>query len=132
MKQFIFICALLVLTGCNSGGGGGDSTPSKSLFSIWTSEDQSFTMDIRDAEFDTPFVMLFAFSSGEVCSCDFTITGSESSGAAAPSNCAYQGGGGGDPDCVALFGNGGTDYTYTKSGNTLTLCDAPSVCADYY
>ena len=122
---------VLSALGCGESGGGGDGS-SKSLFSEWTRSDNQFYVDLTDASFSTTFIMGFVLSSGEICACNAVISGSESSGSATVSSCSYVSGGSGDPGCASIWENGGSPYTYTKSGSTLELCDNPSSCGTYY
>lgn len=127
ISVIVLIGALTVLTACNGGGGGGGS---KSLFSQWTSTNGNFYFDITGQQFGFPFYMGFLFGTGEYCRCTVEVQGSESSGFVLIDDCTYVSGGNGDPGCVQ-FENGGTPYTYTKTGSTLSLCDSPGSCESY-
>lgn len=131
MRIFVFAMLLLTSMGCGSDGGGSSSN-GKDLFNVWTRDDQALSFDIRGASFNITFDMSFALSTGETCICDTVISGNQSSGSVSVTSCSYDGGGSGDPDCAGLWENGGSAYTYSKSGNVLTLCNDPSDCGAYY
>lgn len=132
MKYSAILLLSLILISCGGDSGSNAPAASKSIFSQWTRNDNLLSFDLTGQSFSTAFNMQFLLSTGELCQCVCFLIGSESSGTISVSNCTYQGGGSGDPNCPNLWENGGDPYDYTKSGVTLTLCDDPNVdCGTY-
>lgn len=124
--KYIMIFAALILAGC---GDDGDSAPAaKNLFSKWTVVGDSATLDLRGGSFDAIMTMYMGLVTGEVCECDLDISGDQSSGGFTMLNCAYAGGGGGDPDCGALLDGMGT---FENNGTNLEVCRTGGSCTTY-
>lgn len=143
MKKPLALVVLL-LTGFMSFGcapkGGGDSSPApapvaagptQSVFAIWTKSGTDHTTDLSPGHLDFSFVMhVTSVSTGQICGCDMILAGkSNYSGSWMSTNCAYLGGGSGDPGCSALLGLG----TYNvDSSNNLQMCpNNTTTCSNY-
>lgn len=121
LKTIVVLISVLSLTAC---GGEDENTAAtvsdKNLFSSWADTGSSFILDLSAATFGTTAIGFF-FAGGEICACNLTIAGTQSSGNYALTSCTYSTGSGGgvDPGCSSANGSG----TYTKTATTLTMCD---------
>lgn len=119
---FLLLFVGLLLSACGGGGGGS----SKSLFSIWESDDD--ILDLRNATLNAAGTYQFTvIPTLENCLCDSLLAGTETSGTAILSNCTYTSGGSGDPGCAGLNGT----YSYEVSGSSLEVCDSVPTCTTY-
>lgn len=127
MKKYLILFLITFLASCGKKSGNGTSPAgSKDLFSFWenTQNKGILTLDFRNNNFDQYFT--FRIQSGEKY-CDFNVLihGTQSNGIIYMN---YTGG----HDCnigdVGVF-----NENYTKSNDTLTICDTdnPSDCAVY-
>ena len=122
MKRHIFFRAALLagllalLHACSSGGGSDDD---KDLFSLWTEKGGGSVLNLTGGDFNALIGLQLITVGMEVCNCELTITGNQSSGTYTVANCTYQPptGGGVDPGCNAFNDTG----SFTKSSDTLTL-----------
>lgn len=109
----------------SSGTGGGSTPASKDLFSVWTSSDSSYELDLTAASFNNSSTASVKIITGQSCSCNVLIQGSESSGNMTISSCtgnfSYNG-----ETCSSFAGSG----TYTKSATDLHLCLSSNSCTD--
>lgn len=115
MKRAIII-SLLILSGCSGNGGGssttqGQSCGSKPVQSTWTGESTGLVLDLTGLTLNTPTTMIVSLTSGESCSVDAVMNGTQCSGTYQLSNSTWNGDGGGDPGCSSLDMTG----TYEKS-----------------
>jgi hypothetical protein len=97
---------------------------SKSLFSVWTKDGTTNTLDLTAGKFDVFFTLLLTIAStGEVCSIDLKFEGDESQGLLYFNN--------GNGTCSTL--NGLID-TYTNNGATLEFCpnNYSGACETYH
>ena len=115
----------LTMVGCSGGGG---SSKTKGLFSVWTRPDNSLTIDMSSMTFGTQTVRV-TLSGGEQCECSVTLTGGQTSGLYSIDDSTYvpSTGGGSDPGCSALDESG----TYRNENATLTLCASINDCWSY-
>jgi len=127
MRLFLLLSLAVNLSACAKSESGSTSTPTKSLFSQWVRTDGTLTIDLSGGALGVWYSYDFTASSGEVCSCDVYGTGTASSGQYAITNCAYTGGGSGDPGCAGIDGNG----TYSITGSSMRMCNAAGTCKDY-
>lgn len=116
---------LALVSGC--GKDNPAAAPSKSLFSVWTADDNTEILDLRNLSFGVGGVMAFGFQTGEVCACNIALGGSEAAGTAILSGCAYVSGGSGDPGCASL----NLSFTFTNAAAALRLCSGGS-CFNYH
>lgn len=115
VKKLVYLMVICgTLTACGGGSDGGASN--KDLFSKWTSAADGSTYDLTGAQFNVQFQLTIPYAVNVGVFYDFTVTGTEDSGSFYLANCTHYG-----PTnyCVA----GTTQYNYTKSGATLTVCD---------
>ena len=152
MKKLLLITLILSLLGCKGeGGGGGDSggggsTPSKSLFSSWSTG--NFTLNFTGGQFDTLQTMYLylpvsqewidalnansrdttGLVAGQMYVCEMQVyfLGDESSGNIAVNhddinepahNACLEW----DNNCVTGVCSYSGDHLYTKTGNTLVI-----------
>lgn len=128
MKTITLVLLLFVgILGC--GKKGSDPAPSKDLFSVWTLEGDTATLDMTGGSFGLAMPMSFLFAGGEICDVDFSLVGTQASGNYVLSNSTYRvgSGGGADPGCAALDQNG----TYSNSAARLAVCETAQPC-EYY
>lgn len=126
MKRAIGVLLVVGLSACGGGGGGGDEP--KDLFSLWTNTDTGAPMDLRGAEFSTPFPVSFYFVDGSQCDCTLNIVGTQSDGSYFLNACVYRyGTGDRDPGCNALDGTG----NYAKTSDTLTISPSSGAPSTY-
>lgn len=129
-KIIVLIFAMIYLTSCGSDNSSPGSSL-KSIFSMWTSEDNQSSFDLSGGSFGSAFNMQFLLTAGEICQCIVVVNGDEAEGTITVNNCTYQGGGSGDPNCDTVLGNNSTPYDYTKSGTNLQLCYHDSSCEGF-
>lgn len=136
MRRLILLsiaCLSLLATGCAKSSGSSNSTSgsdasaagtggdisSKSIFSVWNEENNSFQLDFRSAQFGvTSYVYVTSRTVGS-CSCQVVIQGSESAGTMAISNCNN-----GSVSCVTLLSSG----PYKKTSSGLQICPTNAGC----
>ena len=119
------LLALLLTSACAKSNGSGEAAAtSKSLFSSWTLQSSStpFKLDLTGAGFGSG-TLVVAFTSGDKCQSNYTLSGKESSGSYTLSGSIYTGGGVGDPGCSAINESG----TFTKSATVLQFCSTTCV-----
>ncbi len=112
-KGFLTLCAALALTAC---GGGGDDE--KSVFSLWTRDGDSGTLDLRGASFGQDWTISLYLKDATNCLCTMTVIGDESKGSYVLGRCIsnpYSASVNGQ--CTALNQTG----NYTNAANVLTL-----------
>lgn len=128
-RTWVFLATAVLAISIFSGCGKDDpaAAPSKALFSIWTASDNSEILDMRGATFGVGNSMGFQFTDGSTCLCSLAMSGSEASGTAILTGCAYAGGGSGDPGCATL----NKTYTFTNTAAVLSLCNA-GTCYSYH
>lgn len=119
MMKHVLLAVALAMTGVGCGG--------KSLFSLWTSDETGFTLDLTNSEFGANSIA-FTLTGGGACLCTMTISGTEKEGSAIISGCTYSAGGSGgaDPGCAGLDGT----FGYAIEGGTLTVCESAG-CSTY-
>jgi hypothetical protein len=100
----------------NTAGTGGD-TSSKSIFSLWNEENNTFQLDFRSAQFGVSSVVYITSGTVGSCTCNVMIQGSQTAGTMVFSNCTN-----GSVACVSLRPSG----SYTKSSSSLQLCTSTS------
>jgi len=112
-RGLLAMCAALALTAC---GGGGDD--GKGVFSLWTRDGDSATIDLRGANFSQDWTISLFLRDATNCLCTMTIVGDDSKGSyvlgrciSNPYNAAV------NRQCQALNHTG----NYTNTGNVLTL-----------
>jgi hypothetical protein len=121
-KGFLALCIALTLTAC-----GGGSDDNKSVFSLWTRDGDSGTLDLRGAGFGQDWTISVFLRDATNCLCTMTVIGDESKGSYALGRCIS------NPfnasvnqQCQALNQTG----NYTNAGNVLTLF-GPNATATY-
>lgn len=122
------LSTILICGSCGKSGGSSAAAPSKELFSVWTSvTNPTAILDFTGGSFGIAMPITFVYPGGEICDCDLSVLGSQSTGSYVNANCTYRAasGGGVDPGCNVLNGNG----TYTNSSATLQICDP--ACESY-
>jgi len=125
-------CLSLLFSGCGQGGGtpeltsdsdnnaaGTDpNTSPKSIFNVWTEENNTFSLDFRSAQFGVSSEVFITSGTVGSCSCQVLIQGSQTSGTMIFSNCSN-----GSIACISLRPSG----TYTNSSSSLLqLCTSTS------
>lgn len=122
-------CLSLFISGCAKSGGSSNSTSdsdngaagtsgsSKSLFSQWNEENNTFQLDFRSAQFGGTSMVYITSGTVGSCECQVTIQGSESAGTMVFSSCTN-----GSIGCVSLKPTG----NYTKSSGALQICTSTS------
>lgn len=125
-------CLSLLFSACGKGGDNSNSTSApdantagtntntsaKSIFSVWTEENNVFQLDFRSAQFGVSSEVLITSGTVGSCTCQVMIQGSESSGTMIFSNCTN-----GSIACVSLRPSG----SYSKSSSSLLqLCTSTS------
>jgi len=132
-RIFLLIACIVGAVGCGSGGDGSSASGSstKAFFSSWTRDDKEIAVDFTGGSFGPTYQLQFINASiSETCQCTSVVfSGTETAGSIAVSGCSHSAGP--DSGICTEFDNGGSPYTYTKSGVTLTLCDS-SGCGLYY
>lgn len=119
---------LLALSSCK-GGDGGDTPADKSLFSAWSRQNPTgFILDFSGMAFGANTLTLAVSSPfSATCQCALGVSGSQSSGDYVISGCVRVTGTGTTADCQTFESNG----TYTKTSDTLTVCNTSHVCGTY-
>lgn len=128
MTKIILCCSLLFLSAC--AGSDSSSAPQKSIFSLWTTADQSLSVNLAGGSFNSPIPLTLTFNSGEKCTVKLTLNGNEESGNHTIADAAYVSGtgAGSDPGCADLNEVG----TYQRTGVTLKFCTNAGQCTNYY
>lgn len=124
--------AFLLLAACAKGGGSSsDGGSAKGFFSTWTRDDNQITVDFTGGSFGPTYQFQFIIlATAETCRCTSVVfAGAETAGSIAVSGCTHFSGPNGG--MCSVFNNGGSPYTYIKSGSALSLCDSSS-CGTYY
>lgn len=104
--------------------------PSKELFSLWMASDNS-GLDFSIGKFSTPFQMIFILANSQKCSCNTTITGSQSQGTYSFGSCTFiASSGGSDPGCNLFQASG--PYTNSSTLNFCITSSPPTFCQDYH
>ena len=130
-KFLILFLLLIFVTSCGSDDGG-SSFPTKSIFSQWTSEDNTVSFDITGQSFGSAFSLSMIVGTGvKLVLAQALLMEMSPRGTISINNCSYTGGGSGDPNCPNLFENSSQPYSYTKTGLILRLCYANSTCENY-
>ncbi len=121
-KIAYFMMFAILLTACGKDSKSA-AAPSKELFSVWTSNVDNAVMDLTNGSFGLAQTYSGVLSSGEICDCDLSLIGTQSSGNWVLANCTYRAGTGGgvDPGCAG--GNDNGSYTNTSAILTLTFGD---------
>ena len=107
-------------TGSNNNGSGGtggtSSGSSKALLSSWTESNGYFRVDLSSVKMSVSSPISIVAITGETCSCNILIQGSDSSGSMAFSSCSgtVQG-----QSCASQFNS---SDNYTNSAETLQIC----------
>jgi hypothetical protein len=129
--KIIVVLSLLVLSvGCKKQAAATATTPaSKDLLSLWTNANGALTVDYRLGNLTSAhFNAYYTWSSGDVCTCDTTVTGSQGSGAytatcvLTTNATAY--------NCTT-FNTTGT-ANYTNSSAALSHCHTAGSCIAYH
>jgi len=125
-------CLSLLFSACGQGGGtpeltsdsgnntaGTDpNTSPKSIFSVWTEENNTFSLDFRSAQFGVSSEVLITSKTVGSCSCQVLIQGSQTAGTMVFSDCSN-----GSIACISLRPSG----SYSKSSSSLLqLCTSNS------
>ena len=110
-----------VLTACGGGSDGG--TANKNLFSKWTSADNEY--DLTGMQFDMVYELTVSVASNTGMIYDLTVSGTEESGSFYLANCQHYG-----PQNFCQAGT--TQYNYTKSGASLTICDGSNMNCEVF
>lgn len=128
MKNLILIFFLAILSGCGGSGPAATSSADKNIFSSWAQDSSTFVLNMTGGTFGT-FSFTYLLTGNAICDCTLTIGGTQASGNAVMSGCAYRGGtgGGSDPGCAALDAS----YTYTNGAGVLKVCNGGS-CNTYH
>lgn len=121
MNVLLTISLTLSLSAC-LGGGGGDAGSSRSLFSVWYSSSEDIYIDLTGLDFGVS-TTTFYIDGGGYCDCTLNLIGTQSDGEAYITSC---GGNLSQSVCDSFE----IPLVYTKSKNTLTICDY-SGCANY-
>ena len=109
---------------------GGDSSSSdKELFSLWNDTSDNSPLDLTGGSLGSTMTLSLFEADGSQCDCNLRLIGTESSGSYTLNNCTYDYGSSadGDPGCEAYNHSG----TYSKTSNSLTICDAELDCTNY-
>lgn len=114
----LVLAALISVSFFGCGSSSNSAPASKTLFSAWTSP--SYTLNLTNAQFGINQSIVFGFSGGARCGCQFDVSGTEPTGNYSLHNCSYTSGGSSDPGCALLNGPG----TFTKSATVLNICDS--------
>ena len=125
MYKLLILVSLMTVGCAGSGGSSGGGSSAKSLASVWTKSDNSFTLNMTGLQLGVAQNISFTFAAGAICQCSMTATGLETSGNYALSSCTYTSGGAGDPGCASLNSTG----TFSKPSSQLSICDPG--CATY-
>src|SRR5690606_33857709 len=83
-KHWVMIAVSLALTAC---GGGGDNTPQKDLFSLWTNTQTGAPLELTGGTFGTEGHVNMYTTDGTRCICDLAIIGTQQSGTVALTGC---------------------------------------------
>lgn len=120
--------ALIFLASCGLQNTTSRLEGAKPLFSSWTKSPGASVLDLSNSSIGTSS-LLVTFVTGEECFSQLVVAGNEASGTAVVSLSTYisGSGSGNDPACAALNGV----FSYTKTENTLTLCQAGGTCSTY-
>jgi hypothetical protein len=126
----IVAASLLILLGCSPDDNSDSKKAEKNLFSLWTPQDQTDpTLSLENLDFNQQTGYAFTFSTGDQCNCLIRFIGTQSSGQYTLNSCTYVVGSGNGlySNCSALNHSG----TYSKSSDTLTICNNTGVCSVY-
>lgn len=118
-------------SGTGTGGTGtGSGTTSKSIVSLWTIQNQAWTLNFSNGNTsNTAFSALITMADGvSHCTCNVILNGTSTSGACTlVGNCQFVAGTGTDPGCSTNFGVCG-DGGYAVYSNLMTFTNG----AEYY
>jgi len=124
--KVLCIFSVMALTAC--GGGGGEDSAPKDLFSLWHEEGTDSPIDLTEGGFNQTMRFSFFFTDGAQCNCDFTVIGGQSSGSYVMNSCRYKfGSGSEDPNCNAINSTG----QYENKANVLTII-SPNGTTKYF
>lgn len=129
MKLLILITALIFAGCAGNKSSSGDGTTSKSIFSVWTRDDMTLTINMTSGSFGS-FPVQWGFAAGQKCNSTVTISGTEASGNYSVTSSTYAAGTGTpatDPGCSSLNQVG----TYNKASTTLNICTNGVTCGAY-
>lgn len=94
------------------------------LFSAWTDSGGLFVMDLSAAQFDISGSIQIYAVTGQTCSCQGTIEGTDLSGVISVTSCTSND----YPDCNNFVMTSGQ---YTRSNSGLQICDQSNNCRTY-
>ena len=107
-----------------SGSGTGTGSQGKSLFSLWTESSGFLKVDLSTFQFSTQKLATLTMITGQTCSCQLTIQGTQASGTMNFSTCT-----GTYPNC-STFNSTSTSATYSKSNTDLQICLTSTSCTN--
>jgi hypothetical protein len=123
--------SLAVLLGCSNGGGGsgsGVSCGTKSLYSVWTLPNQSFSFSLANLTLNQNSTLQVTFSgSTKACTGTARMDGSDCGGTYSITGMTWNGQGGSDPGCSSLNETG----TWSKSDAGLKFTNSANQSNTY-
>lgn len=122
--KYVLVVLTIFVSACSKTSSS-SSASVKGLFSEWAADDGSFNLDFSGGTFNQAYSSYFYIpSNDEFCLCQsLTFSGTESAGAISISGCSHFAGNT-DSGLCSAFENGGVAFTFTKSSDSLNICDA--------
>jgi hypothetical protein len=131
LNLLVSIFTVIQLTACGHSGGNlvlsvsgdpsasaqlpGQVSQAKNLFSTWTDSSNAFQIDMRQCAFGQTKTVSVAVVTGQTCTCQVLVQGTNDSGNMTFSSCSSS-------DCSSFAGAA----TYTNSASGLKVCNSSS------